>query len=219
MHDEYEVARAIQADRRRAAERRRRAGQRRRAGPGSVPPPPLRTRVVVVLLLLGLGLVVAVAGQGDRGAEEPARASSAAAVQEPAWAAPRRGIIATGQTGDPEVTMRLLEQFLASERRLTEGDGDAYRELLTDDAVVVVPGQVLDKEACAAAIDASGGWDEVALDDARLVHVDDDAAFVTYRFTGRRGESARYAALMTSLYTRRDGAWRLALHQQTPLPA
>ncbi|MDQ6748713.1 MAG: hypothetical protein M3010_11500 [Candidatus Dormibacteraeota bacterium] len=30
--------------------------------------------------------------------------------------------------------------------------------------------------------------------------------------------SPRYQALMTSTYVRRSGTWKLALHQQTPIP-
>jgi len=38
---------------------------------------------------------------------------------------------------------------------------------------------------------------------------------LTYRWRSRRGDST-YAAVMSSVYARRDGAWRLVLHQQTP---
>lgn len=114
--------------------------------------------------------------------------------------------------------MELAETLLASERRLTEGDAHAYRELLTDEATVVVPGAVLDKDACVRAIDIADGWDEVALDDVRLATPRDGVGVITYRFTGRRGEEPAYVALMSSVYIRHDGAWRLTLHQQTPLP-
>lgn len=110
-----------------------------------------------------------------------------------------------------------MNELLDLERELAEGDGDTYRGRLAPDALVIVPGQRLDREACAAAIDASPGWDELSLSDATVRELGPDAALVTYRFDGRRGENFVYGALMTSVYTRRDGDWRLQLHQQTPL--
>jgi hypothetical protein len=87
------------------------------------------------------------------------------------------------------------------------------------DAVVLLPGiGLLDREACAAAVDQAGlpAWGEIQFSDARLVSLTGDAAAIAYRFDGERG-SSRYVALMASAYVRRDGAWKLALHQQTPV--
>jgi hypothetical protein len=64
-------------------------------------------------------------------------------------------------------------------------------------------------------MDASPGWDEVALKGAVLVPVGRDSAALVYRFEGRRG-SESYRATMVSTYVERDGVARLALHQQTP---
>ena len=54
--------------------------------------------------------------------------------------------------------------LLEPEERLGSGDGDTYRELLIDEAVVIVPGQALTKETSAAAMDASPGWDDFAME-------------------------------------------------------
>src|SRR5918992_1718828 len=98
--------------------------------------------------------------------------------------------------------MDLLETLLDLDRELAGGDGDTYRRLLRDDAVVIVPGQVLDAAATAQSIDASPGWDEFALDDASLLELGDGMALVTYRFSGRRGAEFSYTAHMTSGWTR-----------------
>ncbi len=108
-------------------------------------------------------------------------------------------------------------QLMAIEEQLADGSGDAYRHHLADEALVVVPGAVLDREACAAAMDESPGWDEQTITDVRTTSVTPDSAMLTYRWRSRRGESL-YAAVMSSVYARRDGAWRLVLHQQTPDP-
>lgn len=114
--------------------------------------------------------------------------------------------------------MDLHATLLDLERRLTTGDADAYRDLLTDDATVVVPGMALDKDACVAAIEAADGWDEVAMDDVRLATPAEHVAAISYRFTGRRGDAPPYVALLSSVYVARGDGWRLVLHQQTPLP-
>jgi hypothetical protein len=112
--------------------------------------------------------------------------------------------------------MELKTTLYAIERELGAGGGDTYRRHLTDDAVVVVPGQALTKDQTAEAMDASPGWDELAFDDEQIRELGPDTALLIYRFTGRRGDDV-YRALMGSVYVRRDADWRMAFHQQTPL--
>jgi hypothetical protein len=99
------------------------------------------------------------------------------------------------------------------EHRLATGRGDTYREVLADDALVIVPGAVLDKDACVAAMDESPGWDSVTLGPARIIH-DDATATVVYRFDGVRGATT-YSATLASTY-RLQPERRMVLHQQTP---
>ncbi|WP_278236180.1 nuclear transport factor 2 family protein [Isoptericola sp. AK164] len=106
------------------------------------------------------------------------------------------------------------DELMVIERRLARGTGGDYAEVLHPDAVVVVPGAVLDKSACVAAMDFSPGWDEVDLGDVQLVR-SADTATVVYRFTGRRGGDT-YAATLASTYVSTDDGWRLLVHQQTP---
>ena len=109
------------------------------------------------------------------------------------------------------------DTLLALDEALGTGSGDAYRRHLDADAVVIVPGAVLDRDACAAAMDDSPGWDEHEITDARTIALGDGAALVTYRWRSRRGDQ-RYEAVMSSVYRRRPEGWRLVLHQQTPAP-
>ena len=51
--------------------------------------------------------------------------------------------------------MDLKQVLYGIERELATGDGVAYRRHLIDDAIVIVPGQRLDKQQTIAAIDAS----------------------------------------------------------------
>ena len=109
------------------------------------------------------------------------------------------------------------EDLLRIERALAPGDAGAYRRHLAPEAVVVVPGAALDRDACVAAIEQAPPWDDWTIEAPRTLALGDGAAVLTYGWRSRRGEQA-YAALMSSVYARRDGAWRLVLHQQTPLP-
>ena len=111
----------------------------------------------------------------------------------------------------------LKDQLLQIERTLGGGRGDDYREHLTDDAVVVVPGAAIDREQTAFAIDATPGWDEFEISQERVVRLTGDSAVLTYRWSSRRGDET-YEALMSSVYVRQpDETWKLALHQQTPV--
>jgi hypothetical protein len=113
--------------------------------------------------------------------------------------------------------MDLSETLFALEHQLGAGDGDTYRRLLTDDAVVVVPGQAMDKDTTAEAMDASPGWDEFDFADEHCRGVADGVALLTYRFQGRRGQDFEYTALLSSVYVLTPAGWRMAFHQQTPL--
>ena len=49
--------------------------------------------------------------------------------------------------------------------------------------------------------------------------IGEDSAALVYVGTGHRdGDSPSFVGVMTSVYVRRDGRWRLAIYQQTPKP-
>ena len=51
----------------------------------------------------------------------------------------------------------------------------------------------------------------------QTVPVGDDAAALVYVGTGHRdADNPPFVGVMTSVYVRRDGDWKLALYQQTP---
>jgi len=111
--------------------------------------------------------------------------------------------------------MNVADELMAIERELARGGAEEYATVLHDDAVVVVPGAVLDKAGCVAAIDASPGWDEVELGEPRLLE-SGATATVVYAFRGERGPTT-YRATISSTYVHDDtGARRLLHHQHTP---
>lgn len=54
-----------------------------------------------------------------------------------------------------------------------------------------------------------------AIEDPQVVWLGADGAVIVYGVVAER-DGAAYSALVSSAYARRGGAWRLALHQQTP---
>ena len=110
------------------------------------------------------------------------------------------------------------EQLLRIEHELARGDGSTYEQHLAEGAMVVVPGDVLDRAATIEAMDASRGWDEVSIGEEAVRELGPDVVLLTYLFRGRRGQD-HYAATLSSAYVRdSEGCWKLAFHQQTPHP-
>jgi hypothetical protein len=119
--------------------------------------------------------------------------------------------------------MGLVDTLLGIERELWKTDAELYGDRLVDEALLVFAETgVIGRQVAVEAIrqeNAEGRrWGEVAFDDARAQQLGDDAAALIYRVTARwEHEDARYTALASSVYVRRDEQWKLALHQQTPL--
>jgi hypothetical protein len=99
------------------------------------------------------------------------------------------------------------------------GDAGAefYDAFLTDDAVMVVPVGVLERDACIAAFEAAAPWSRFELSDMRVLPLGEDGAIVTYRATAEREGHPEYTALVSTTYVRQDGEWLIAFHQQTPV--
>lgn len=88
---------------------------------------------------------------------------------------------------------------------------------LADDVLVLLPGgTVIDDRAAGVQSMQGVPWTGFELSDERVTPLGSDVAVVSYRAKASR-EGGDYEALFNSTYVRRDGAWRLALHQQTPV--
>lgn len=120
----------------------------------------------------------------------------------------------------------LLVELLEIEHRgwgsLCDSTGaDFYGSIMTDDGVMVLAhGVVMDREAVVASLNEAPPWRTYEISDAGLIEAADDTAVVVY--TGRAyrdGADPAFEGLMSSVYVRKHGAWRLALYQQTVIPA
>ena len=116
--------------------------------------------------------------------------------------------------------MSALDELLALERAgwrsLCESTGDDfYGRLMTDDGLMVlVDGSVLDRAAVVASLGHAPPWATFEIREPRIVTLGAELAVLVYTGAARR-DGADFVARMSSAYVRVDGAWRLALYQQT----
>jgi hypothetical protein len=115
------------------------------------------------------------------------------------------------------------DHLLNVERRLWTNDAAFYRDNLTEDCVLVFAETgVISKDIAVEAIhkenEEDRRWAEVEFDDIRKSVLAGDVALLSYRVKARwEHETFAISALASSLYVKRDGAWKLAFHQQTPV--
>lgn len=122
---------------------------------------------------------------------------------------------------DADLTTRLLELERRGWDSLCDGTGAVfYGDLMTEDGVMVLAnGVVMDRETVVASLEHAPAWRTYDIGDARLVDAGPDGVALVYVGTAYRdGDAPAFVGLMSSVYVRRDGRWRLALYQQTPVP-
>ncbi len=124
-----------------------------------------------------------------------------------------------------------MHELLALERSgwdaLCAGTGpEFYHSLMLDGAVMVLAnGSVLAREEVLSTLsDASPRWQTYGLREARLLDCSDTSTTLVYMVNAykdhdRDHDNGTFVAVATSVYVRTHRAWRLALHQQTPVPA
>lgn len=116
--------------------------------------------------------------------------------------------------------MSLEKTLLDLEAQFWTGDVEFYRRNLAEDVVFVtpMPNGILNRQQAIAAVESTPRWHKVDFGRSRLMSITDNAAVLSYGVSAlRKGEDVAYAALISSVYVRRNGAWLLAMHQQTPL--
>jgi hypothetical protein len=114
-----------------------------------------------------------------------------------------------------------VEELLELERRFWHAGGDPgfYERHVADDGRCVFGMGILDKPATLEAVADATPWVEVLFDDVETVELDDGCVALVYAADAADDEGHEYRAMVTSVYVRREGAWQLALHQQTPRDA
>jgi hypothetical protein len=119
--------------------------------------------------------------------------------------------------------MELEKQLIDIERRLWTNDAVFYKNNLREKSLPIFPETgVITKDVAVDAIlteNAEGRrWAEVQFVEIRSLHLTKGVALLTYRVTARwEHEESKNSALASSVYVKRDGVWKLAFHQQTPI--
>ncbi|QTX05869.1 nuclear transport factor 2 family protein [Agromyces archimandritae] len=117
-----------------------------------------------------------------------------------------------------DLPARLLQQEHEGWRAILGGrGGEHYRRTMTRDGLMIVEGAVLGREAILGAFDGVPPWDDYEIREPAVIRLGDreDAGILVYRAVARRGDDVARLRMSTT-YVLDDGAWRIALHQQTP---
>ncbi len=73
------------------------------------------------------------------------------------------------------------------------------------------------REDVAATASTPGRWRDLKVGNRQLLQPTTDLAIISYRADVVRGDGEPYAALVSSGYVRREGGWKLAFHQHSPV--
>jgi hypothetical protein len=118
----------------------------------------------------------------------------------------------------------MKDQLLELEERgwLALSSPDPVRicqEWLAEDAVLIVPGMIIDRATFLKALSTEQPWADHHIEEPKTVQLTNESAALVYRVTARRVGQPEFVAVITSVYVKRDDRWQLVLHQQTPTPA
>jgi hypothetical protein len=96
---------------------------------------------------------------------------------------------------------------------------DFYGRVMTSDGLMLLArGQVFTRQDVIDSLNHAPPWRSYDISDERLIPLGEEQAIFVY--TGRayrESVNPDFTAVMSSTYIRREGAWRLALYQQTPV--
>ena len=113
--------------------------------------------------------------------------------------------------------MTIQQELVELERRFWTEGPDFYRNNLAEECLVAFEEMsgLMKKEQIAETVQESR-WKELEISAKGLVEPSRDVAILCYEASAKRQNGEPYAALVSSGYVRRRGAWKLAFHQQTP---
>ena len=115
----------------------------------------------------------------------------------------------------------LKDELIAIERSLWKNEPDVYHQSFIPEAILIFPevGRIGRNEAVDAIREenkAGRAWAEVNLDDITTLNLGDETVLLTYRAVARWNyEKVPTTTLCSTLYVKRERAWRVAFHQQT----
>ena len=95
-----------------------------------------------------------------------------------------------------------------------------YRDNVDDECLVAFPqmASVLSNADVAKTIKEDERFRNIEIKPKGLVEPTSDLAILTYEARATRHDGKPYKALVSSGYVKRKDGWKMAFHQQTPLP-
>lgn len=73
------------------------------------------------------------------------------------------------------------------------------------------------REDVAATATTQNRWRELRISDRHVLQANEEVGIISYRADVQRADGQPYTALVSSAYVRRDGDWKLAFHQHSPI--
>ena len=114
-----------------------------------------------------------------------------------------------------DLPAQLIHQEHEGWDAICRGEGGTYyHHAMTPDAVMIVPGSIIERGAIMVALQGST-WDSYAMSEHRVVRLGDRAAILVYRARATRGQTT-VDLRMSTTYVYLEGRWRVGAHQQTP---
>ena len=110
--------------------------------------------------------------------------------------------------------MSLLGELLDAERQgwqaLTSAEGASYyREHLADHAVMVFSSGVMSRADALEAMASAPPWSSFEILDPQVVELTPDSGVLVYRAVAQRADQPVYKAMITSVFVRAAGVWKL----------
>lgn len=114
--------------------------------------------------------------------------------------------------------MALLDELIELERGFWEATGnpDYYRQHMADEGLAVFSMGVMRKDAAIATTSARemNSWTDIEISEAQTVQLTPDSVALVYTGSAMR-DGEPYKAHSSSVYVRKDGSWKMMLHQQS----
>jgi hypothetical protein len=117
--------------------------------------------------------------------------------------------------------MTAQDDLLALERGFWTGDAAFYRQNLDEVCVTAFTEMAgaFKKDEIAGMIKDGDRWRDLSMDVKGFLEPAPGVAIFTYQVRATRKSGEPYTAVVSSGYVKRNGAWKMAFHQQTPLAA
>jgi hypothetical protein len=114
--------------------------------------------------------------------------------------------------------MTIKDDLLAIERGFWTGDAEYYRRHLDEVCITAFAEMAgaFKKEDIAGMIKDSDRWRDWNIGVIAMLEPTPELAIFTYKVKAARKTGDAYAAVVSSGYVKRNGAWKMVFHQRTP---